>query len=258
MYSLASDLGREDNDLLWLTIVGITSNELYGRKISSTKDTTDSRERALIHVLRDEVRRLNPPSLLPDSGSAASQTTSTSLDTIAKGPNDKSIRLSPEFRFMMIRHWSLYESMLHSSYLVTRLSLFKETGIKKLHKLLAKMGVSLAQCKQTYTHMDMDLKRSLREKITSVSRLYGLDDLVRDGFVRSWGWKAVLSASDVGTIISGILEIGKDGRAVKRGVPIRNASGGAINIDTNGDQMAKDEEEEWVTNWHDAWDALEK
>jgi cell division control protein 45 len=31
MYSLASELGREDNDLLWMTIVGVTAMELYGR-----------------------------------------------------------------------------------------------------------------------------------------------------------------------------------------------------------------------------------
>lgn len=249
MYSLASELGREDNDLLWLAIVGVSSNELYGRKATSTKDASTSRELALLSLLRDEVRRLNPPSLQPDSGSAASSA-STSLDAIARGPNDKSIRLSLEFRFMMIRHWSLYESMLHSSYLVTRLSLFKETGIKKLHKLLAKMGVSLAQCKQTYTHMDMDLKRGLREKIESVSRLYGLDDLVREGFVRSWGWKAVLSAGDVGTIVGAILEIGKDGKGVRGGV--------RGEVEVAGEQLVKEEEEEWVRNWHEAWDALEK
>ncbi|EAQ88268.1 hypothetical protein CHGG_04887 [Chaetomium globosum CBS 148.51] len=31
MYSLASELGREDNDLLWMAIVGVSSMELYGR-----------------------------------------------------------------------------------------------------------------------------------------------------------------------------------------------------------------------------------
>ena len=30
MYNLASELGREDNDLLWLAIVGVGSMELYG------------------------------------------------------------------------------------------------------------------------------------------------------------------------------------------------------------------------------------
>src|SRR5690606_29925165 len=185
------------------------ANELYGRRISSIKDDSSARENAIVATLRDEVRRLNPPALL-DSGSAAP--TSSSLHAIAKGPNDRSIRLSPEFRFMLIRHWSLYDSMLHSSYLGTKLRLYSEHGKKKLHKLLAKMGFSLVQCRQTYTHMDMDLKRSLREKIQSVSRLYGLEELVKDSFVRSWGWKAVLSAADVGTIVGSILEIGRDAK----------------------------------------------
>src|SRR5699024_6824089 len=34
VYSLASELGREDNDLLWLAIVGVSSLELSGRTMS--------------------------------------------------------------------------------------------------------------------------------------------------------------------------------------------------------------------------------
>lgn len=214
------------------------------------KDDSPARENAILALMRDEVRRLNPPTLL-DSGSAAP--TSTSLHAIAKGPNDRSIRLSPEFRFMLIRHWSLYDSMLHSSYLGTKLRLYSEHGKKKLHKLLAKMGFSLAQCRQTYTHMDMDLKRSLREKIQSVSRLYGLEELVKDSFVRSWGWKAVLSATDVGTIVGSILEIGRD---AKHGKTPHSHTGDRP--DTNGENLEEKEEEEWVRNWFAAWDALEK
>ncbi|KAF4617955.1 hypothetical protein G7Y89_g15027 [Cudoniella acicularis] len=45
MYSLASELGREDNDNLWMAIVGVTSMELYGRSsigvaVSSQKSST--------------------------------------------------------------------------------------------------------------------------------------------------------------------------------------------------------------------------
>jgi len=261
MYSLASELGREDNDLLWLAIVGVSSNELYGRRITSMKDTSPAREKAILLLLRDEVRRLNPPALV-DSGSAAP--TSTSLHAIAKGPNDKSIRLSPEFRFMLIRHWSLYESMLHSSYLGTKLRLYSELGKKKLHKLLAKMGFSLAQSKQTYTHMDIDLKRTLREKIQSVAKLYGLEELVIEGFVRSWGWKAVLSAGDVGAIVSGIMEIGYEGKTVHKRAALLNKQDSKLSdLDMESqlaleEKLEKEEEEEWVSNWFGAWDALEK
>lgn len=238
MYSLASELGREDNDLLWMTIVGVTSMELYGRSsvgvaASSGKSsqsprgwlgTRGSRTRQL---LRDEVRRLNPPELAESSFNGnryASLENSGVIPTTARSPTDTSIRLSPEPKFLLIRHWSLYDSMLHSPYLSSRLHIWSDAGRKRLHKLLAKMGVSLVQCKQSYTHMDMELKRGLRTKLLKYSELYGLDDLVpaadtdgKDrggakegwGFVRSWGWRATLSAQDVGVVVGAILEVGK-------------------------------------------------
>ncbi|PQE20210.1 cell division control 45 protein [Rutstroemia sp. NJR-2017a BBW] len=63
MYSLASELGREDNDLLWLTIVGVTSQELYGRSsvgvaVTTQKPTASgwlgTRGSRTRQVLRDE------------------------------------------------------------------------------------------------------------------------------------------------------------------------------------------------------------
>jgi cell division control protein 45 len=69
--------------------------------------------------------------------------------------------------------------------------------------------------------MDMDLKRELRQKLLKYAPMYGLEGLVPPastgghsgtregwGFVRSWGWKACLSATDVGVIIGAILEVG--------------------------------------------------
>lgn len=227
-YSLASELGREDNDLLWLSIVGVTSLELSGHTSTglgtshapiaslqnpyhqSWRATRSSRTYAL---LRDEVRRLNPPP--HDQSPSLSPTFSSS-----SSPTDTSIRLSPDPRFLLLRHWSLYDSMMHSPYLAARLRIWNDNGVKKLHKLLAKMGVSLSQCKQGYTHMDMELKKSLRDRLLKYAGVYQLDDVVPAGtgraayeqegwgFIRSWGWKAQLSAVDVGVILGAILEVG--------------------------------------------------
>ncbi|KAL0257075.1 DNA replication initiation factor cdc45 [Diplodia seriata] len=76
-------------------------------------------------------------------------------------------------------------------------------------------------CKQSYTHMDMELKRGLRERLLKFAPVYGLDGLVPEatergggkegwGFVRCWGWKACLSAVDVGVVIGAILEVGSN------------------------------------------------
>ncbi|KAK3353150.1 CDC45 family [Lasiosphaeria hispida] len=275
MYSLASELGREDNDLLWLAIVGVSSMELYGRSSAGVAVTARSSEARptsgwlgmrgarIRQLLRDEVRRLNPPEVgngrvLPESVGI--------IPTSARSPEDTSIRLSPEPRFLLIRHWSLYDSMLHSPYLFSRLKTWSETGLKRLHKLLAKMGVSLVQCKQSYTHMDMMLKRELRTKLLKYASLYNLDDLVptidtdgadrggaKDGwgFVRSWGWRATLSAQDVGVVVGALLEVGKNTTASPEPIP-----GGPSQeiVEIDDDQL---QSEEWLPRFWDAYDALE-
>ena len=280
LYSLAEDLGREDNDLLWHAIVGVSSLELYGRSMTGVGISTaldfggsagwgGERGERIRQALRDEVRRLNPPDPSDTRGEFARGESSGVIPTTARSPTDLSIRLSPEPRFLLIRHWSLYDSMLHSPYLGSRLHIWNDVGRKRLHKLLAKMGVSLSQCKQNYTHMDMDLKRGLRQRLLTYAPMYGLDGLVPPpayngserqgwGFVRSWGWKACLSAIDVGVIVGAILEVGKAGAKVEDGqrgwLQLRNGGEAREVVDEDG----KMEGEEWVRRFWEAYDALEK
>lgn len=218
-------------------------------------------------ALRDEVRRLNPSDPNDASRENARGETSGVIPTTGRSPTDNSIRLSPEPRFLLIRHWSLYDSMLHSPYLASRLHIWSDVGRKRLHKLLAKMGVSLSQCKQNYTHMDMDLKRGLRQRLLTYAPMYGLDGLVPPaaspnrgkegwGFVRSWGWKACLSAVDVGVIVGAILEVGKSGLAIPETNRIWDR--GKTEQKELADEEGKVEGEEWVRRFWEAYDALEK
>lgn len=279
VYSLAEDLGREDNDLLWNAIVGVSSLELYGRTGSGvglnplstaggSAGWNGDRGERIRAAFRDEVRRLNPIDL-KDIGRETSMGDSTgAIPTSARSATDTSIRLSPEPRFLLLRHWSLYESMLHSPYLSARLHIWSDQGRRRLDKLLAKMGVSLSQCKQNYTHMDMELKRGLRERLLRFAPQYGLDGLVpppprggdmKDGwgFVRCWGWKACLSAIDVAVILGAILEVG-DAKALTSSLDASNFPG-APDL-TNGDQdldaMLKDAQEHITARFWTAYDSL--
>ncbi|GAP86340.1 putative CDC45-like protein [Rosellinia necatrix] len=279
IYSLASELGREDNDLLWLTIVGVTSMELYGRSsagLAVTVRNSDSRPTngwmgvrgaRIRQLLRDEVRRLNPPELGSKDTRVMASESAGVIPTTARSPEDTSIRLSPEPKFLLIRHWSLYDSMLHSPYLFSRLRIWSDSGIKRLHKLLAKMGVSLVQCRQSYTHMDMVVKKELRTKLLKYASLYNLDDMVpaaetdgRDragakdgwGFVRSWGWRATLSAQDVGVVIGALLEVSRHSTVVDEDGRIR-----ANQVQEAEDDGGAAEAQEWVSRFWEAYDALE-
>ena len=117
--------------------------------------------------------------------------------------------------------------------------------------------------------MDIDVKRGLRTKLLKYAELYGLDDLVpaadtdgKDrggtkegwGFVRSWGWRATLSAQDVGVVVGAILEVGKK--------PVNTLENGNFDRGPDGKEITDAdgvlESEEWVGRFWDAYDALEK
>ncbi|KAF3917645.1 hypothetical protein AA313_de0207178 [Arthrobotrys entomopaga] len=254
IYSLASELGREDNDLLWLAIIGWEGQQMYGRHMHSfsgdqTLNSLSARSIGVWGVLRDEVRRLNPPSL---TGANSNITSNSSLFTRATTAEDYSLRLSPEFRFLMIRHWSLYDSMLHSPYLASKLHLWSEHGKKRLHKLLATMGMSLQQCQQKYVYMDTDLKRELREKLDTYKSRYGLEEIVREGVVRCWGWNGCLSAGDVAVVVGCLLEVGKTGRGKKWGFTGSTSTKKAI-----GREEDEAEVQESIANFQAAYDAIE-
>lgn len=235
IYGLASDLGREDNELLWMSIVGLTSLAIHNK--------IDADNYLLFYsVFKDEVVRLNP-----------TPTTKPGLSRVnGRNPTDLAIRAESEYKFMLFRHWSLYDAMLHSPYLGAKMKIYSEPGKKQLHKLFAKMGFSLAQCRQIYTHMDMDLKRKLREKLEKFAPQYGLDELMLKSFVRPYGFKCTLSASDTSYALTALLETGHRG-LVQRSKTTNEDDSATIDSDT----LASTIRDEWVQNFNDAFDALD-
>jgi cell division control protein 45 len=117
LYLLATELERADNDLLWFAILAITH-----QYVSSRIDR--DRYEAFHGLFTDEVARLN------------AEPTGVKLPN----PDDRSIARTEELRFMMFRHWNLYDAMLHSGYVAGRMGIWREKGRKRLQGLLAKMG----------------------------------------------------------------------------------------------------------------------
>ena len=170
---------------------------------------------------------------------------------------------------MLFRHWSLYDSMLHSPYLSSKMKMYSDGGRRQLHKLFAKMGFSLAQCRQVYTHMDMDLKRALREKLAKFAPAYGLDDMIIRSFLRRYGYRCTLSASDTAYAVQALLEAGTNEAILetnavvkakiasgRRTGPGESAGTDPSTADTR-DAFAGPSSEELIRNFYQAYDALD-
>ncbi|OZJ06275.1 hypothetical protein BZG36_00775 [Bifiguratus adelaidae] len=251
-YMIANELARTTNDLLWLAIVGLTS-QFIDESIDSEKYTTH------LQMLYDEVRRFN---IEPNQTSSRSQSstflsfpssTNDESDIPSTSSNNIVIRFEDEYRFMLFRHWSLYDSMFHSDYVVSKLGIWKERGKRSLMNMLAKMGFSLHECQQIYVYMDVELKKILRQKLESVAPQYGLDNIIYRSFVRQHGYKCSISASDAVYGLSALLSAAPEA-CNRLGVTIKwNPIGNSRVASDDASQVPK----WWLKNFYTAFDALD-
>ncbi len=114
-YRMVRDLNKANNDYLWYAIVGMTSMFL-DQKFS--KEVLDF----LSQVYRSDVAKFNQQGQKKEKGEITSKT---------------------GYQFTLLEHWSLYDSMLHSNYLMTKLQLWQDRGLKRLNEFIHTIGISL-------------------------------------------------------------------------------------------------------------------
>lgn len=241
VYTLLTLIGETSSQLLWLAILGMTSVEAQHPQLY----------RLLLPSLQDEMHRL-------------SDTQSTSQEGSATSIRHAHFSAEPDFSLFLLRQWSLYESMVHSSYTSAKLFLWSEEGRKKLHKLLARVGITLQEAQEPWMHTTPSLKRELKSKLDNISGLYGIEGIIRDGVVRQFGLTGSMSAGDCVESIAAYLEMGRAQRPVVS-PPSQNLQSGYETESAKEDANDTEKEssdvdaasESWVLNFWTAWDAVD-
>ena len=150
-YEIAKETSKDTNDLLWLAIVGLTSYYVSG-------DMDKTRYGQLFLAAQIEVSSKN-------SDEAKTMITGDTFDTTIPVSEDGRISYKEDYRFMLYRHWNLYESMLYSDYVSTNMALWTAQGKKNLERLIAKVGIPLKSCRQKYAYMSEKLKTRLELRL---------------------------------------------------------------------------------------------
>ncbi|CEP63236.1 DNA replication initiation factor CDC45 LALA0_S07e05556g [Lachancea lanzarotensis] len=225
VYSLLSALGETSISYLWLTILGVSSLDAAYPRIYNQ----------ILPLLQDEVRRLSP-------------------HETHKTPDTLSLEIQPDYYLFMLRHSSLYDSFLYSNYVNAKLSLWNENGKKKLHKIFARMGISLSTAQENWLYMDNSVKRELGTIFDKSLERYGLQEIVRDGFVRTFGYRGAISASEFAEAITALLEVGQEVDA--KDTTKRDGSA-TEQSNTDLEEVITRRERKWVSNFWLSWDALD-
>lgn len=167
-YALCRQLRFGDvPDLLWLACVGVTDAYLHGRLDVAGYS-------ALSVDLRRHVGRLFPNDAVDRAGRAVYAEEleddggggggGRALTMIGLSENGR-ILFQDEYKFMLLRHTSLWDSMLHSNYVASKLQVWKSAGRRRLMELLAKMGFPLDQCRQPWAFVGPGMRRRLGERL---------------------------------------------------------------------------------------------
>ena len=191
MFDTAHALHKNTNELLWLACVSLTDQFVHER-------LTNERYQAGVMELEQHVNSV---------GNLEMITSVTLKDgTKVRVPDVSRISYEDEPRLMLLREWTLFDSMLCSSYVATKLKTWSDNGLKKLKLLLAKMGIALVECQQKFQYMSNDMKRRMKEEFERFLPEYGLNEFYYRSFQRLHGYSSKVSAADIVYGVTALLE----------------------------------------------------
>ncbi|XP_031550751.1 cell division control protein 45 homolog [Actinia tenebrosa] len=182
MYELAWKMSKDSNDLLWWSAIGLT-DQFVNERIDSDKYVSDAES------LHEHVMRHNH-----------------GTDENGVSINCMKIAFDTEMRLALYRHWSLFDSICHSNYTACRFRVWTMKGKKKLHEFLADMGIPLAQSRENYTSMDVELRNNLKEWVCTSAEKFGMDEITYGSFNVQYGFRNKLCASDCVYAVIALLE----------------------------------------------------
>ncbi|GAA0157152.1 replication origin binding protein [Lithospermum erythrorhizon] len=191
MYDLSHLIRKNTNELLWLACVALTDQFVHER-------LTDERYQAGVMELEQHIN---------SSGNLDTITSITLKDgTKITVPDSSRISYEDEPRLMLLQEWNLFDSMLCSSYIATKMKTWSDNGTKRMQLLLARMGFSRDECKQKFQYMSVEIKRRMKDMFEQYFPEFGLTDFYYRGFLLLHGYSSKVSAADVVYGVMALLE----------------------------------------------------
>ncbi|KAK9876014.1 hypothetical protein WA026_011131 [Henosepilachna vigintioctopunctata] len=181
MFELAWSLNKDDKDLLWLAIVALTEQMLFGK-------LEDSKYNFEIANLQAHATRLH----------------NRSNDSEVKA--SLKITFEKDLRLVLHRQWSVDNSLRYSAFTACRMKLWSLKGDRRMQQLLAEMGLPLIQSKQAFSSMDLELKKEFHGSIEKLSEKYNLEDIVYPTFILQYSYRNNYSAADIVYTLLAVLE----------------------------------------------------
>lgn len=193
LFKMAKQVAPPNTELLWLAAVSLTgyydlgllSEVEYGRMASEELKETLDRTTDFTGLSSQSSGGTVPE---PNSALSDDEAIPSGRAMPRRAPRKRRLRYETELRLTMYKHWTIEESMLHSSYFYGSLELHREKGLRSLKSFFATVGISPSDYTQQYSCMSMKVRKSLQQMFRDHGRSYGLSErMFIDQFVRDVG-----------------------------------------------------------------------
>ena len=195
LYDLASQLNLDQGQgCAWLGILGLT-DQLVHQRIDAKDYDRWSKYLSLQVQQRQQARPLEE-SAVANGGSSIRHDTLT----VAK---------VQDLRLTLLRHWTLMDAMLHSSYTASRMQTWGEKGRANVKLLLAKMNIPLPQSTASFSTMAQKHRDTLISQLKGHGPDFGLNvtSLLVEGFELRFKSDVRISATDM--VLMMTMELGR-------------------------------------------------
>ncbi|OWB81776.1 hypothetical protein B5S33_g395 [[Candida] boidinii] len=263
VYSLINEIGSINIDFLWLAIVGTTSLVSNHRELYET----------ILPVFKEEVNRLDARANTASQSASGlnsavgSSDSSNLINGVDRGRNadNRGVHVDRDYSLFLMKHWNLYNSFFYSNYVNSKMKLYTNEGKKKLKTLFARMGIPLTTANQNWHYVDIDLKKKLHVIFNKNLPQFGLTDIVKDGFIRNFGFHGSISANDYVEAITALLEFdsnsnGSSGRSsssrTKSNTPVDGVDELGELSKENLNNLITRRESQFISNFWKCYDSL--
>lgn len=203
LFDLAWKTAKDNNDLLWWCIVGVTDQYV------NAKIDLDMYTRYVVELHSHVLRHNHRPAVNGTNQNGTSDELSI---------NCLKISHIDDLNMNLLRHWSIIESINHSIDFACLFKMWTNKGKKKLNEFLADLGLPLSECKQKYAYMDNAYKNDFKTLIASetIKEKYRYDEsqLFLSTFIAFFGYCNRLSAFDMAFCVQASLENCDDNKTV--------------------------------------------
>jgi len=257
LYSMARSVQKDDNLMLWSAILGLTESYILER---IKRERYNEAVAAYCHEVKRRNDTYHSVATMDSEATYDLGDDRVESSTIISHRRADHIQFSTEFRFNLMRFWTLYDSMYYSRYVATRMGVWRQSGRDNLKYMLAKMALPLDEAQQPYTTMKRKYKSNLPKLFEEHGPNEGLDENMTFGsFTKQHGGHQSISAADMVYAITAVLE---SDFKVKHGSNDHNGGGGDISeeqkAEDEGNLALKFDEDSWQSNFFYGYDALGK